>query len=281
MGAKKLLIISGFSVNVKDGSVSRDLKSSSPVGGAKKEILTGVDFEIRKGETVALLGPNGAGKSTIASAIMGNPKFKTKGSIKFYDEKKGVLKEILRLSPDKRARLGIFSSFQNPVEIPGISTTEMLRTTLEEKTGKFVPLDDLREEISDAAKKLGQNVWFSERELNVGFSGGEKKKNEILQMLILKPKLVILDEIDSGLDVDAAKEISKVLAKYQRESGCSYLIISHNMRVLKSLKVDKTVLMKEGKIFAVSDGEMVKKIEKEGFNTVFEQFSGVSRGQNE
>lgn len=232
-----------------------------------REILHGVSFEVNAGETVVLLGPNGAGKSTVAASIMGDPKFFVSGEAKFLG------KDILKLSVDKRAKLGILMSFQNPVEVPGISTTEMLRTVFEEKKGGFIPLDEVREKISGAAKKLGQNIWFSEREMNVGFSGGEKKKNEILQMLTLEPKLVILDEIDSGLDVDAGERISKVLAEYQKESGCSYLIITHNMRVLKHLKPSKAVLMNEGRVMKVGDSGLVKQVQKQGFKLILDEIT--------
>jgi Fe-S cluster assembly ATP-binding protein len=231
-----------------------------------KEILSQVNFSVAAGETAVLVGPNGAGKSTIAGAIMGDPRFSVSGSVKFLG------KELLKMSVDKRAGLGIFMSFQNPVEVPGITTTEMLRAVLEEKKGGFVPIDEVREGILAGAKKLGTNIWFSERELNVGFSGGEKKKNEILQMLALKPKFVILDEIDSGLDVDAGKKISKILRDYQKESGCSYLIITHNMRVLSDLKPSKAILMDKGRVIAVSDEKMLKRVEKEGFRALLEEF---------
>ncbi len=234
----------------------KNLKASTQDG---KEILSGVDFSIGSGETVVLLGPNGAGKSTVAAAIMGNPKFKTSGSVIFQR------KELIKTSVDERARLGIFCSFQNPVEVPGITTTEVIRAVLEEKKGGFVPLDEVREGITDSTKKLGTNIWFSEREMNVGFSGGEKKKNEILQMLSLKPKFVILDEIDSGLDVDASKRISKILADYQKETGCTYLIITHNMRVLANLKPSKTILMNKGCVEAIGDEKMIRRVERDGF----------------
>lgn len=230
-----------------------------------REILHGVDFDVEAGETVVLLGPNGAGKSTIAAAIMGDPRFNASGSVKFLD------KEILKMSVDKRAGLGIFMSFQNPVEVSGVSTTEVIRSVLEEKKGGFVPIDEVREGISESAKKLGTNIWFSERELNVGFSGGEKKKNEILQMLSLKPKLVILDEIDSGLDVDAGTRISKALAEYQNESGCTYLVITHNMHVLSHLKPSKAVLVNKGYVEMVGDEGLVKRVEKQGYKAIFDE----------
>ena len=240
----------------------KQLRASTREG---KEILFGVDFSVNKGETAVLIGPNGAGKSTIAAAIMGDPRFVASGSVKLFK------KEITNLSVDKKAELGLFCSFQNPVEVPGITTTEMIRAVLEERKGGFVPVDEVREKISKNAKELGQNIWFAERELNVGFSGGEKKKNEIIQMLSLEPKFVILDEIDSGLDVDAGAKISKVLADYQKKTGCSYLIVTHNMRVLKHLKVAKTILVDEGRVGAVSDKTLLKRVEKSGFKAVLEE----------
>ena len=232
-----------------------------------KEILSQVNFSITSGETAVLVGPNGAGKSTVAGVIMGDPRFSVSGSAKFLG------KDILRMSVDKRAELGIFMSFQNPVEVPGITTTEMIRSVLEERRGGFVPIDEIREGITQSAKKLGTNIWFSERELNVGFSGGEKKKNEIMQMLSLGPKFVILDEIDSGLDVDAGKKISKVLADYQKETGCTYLIITHNMRVLANLKPSKVILMDKGHVMAVSDEKMLKRVESEGFKVLLDELN--------
>ncbi len=227
-----------------------------------REILHGVDMVIKQGETVVLLGPNGAGKSTIAGALMGQKKYAVSGKVKFLGE------DLLKLSVTERARLGLFMTFQNPVEVPGISTTEMLRSEMEEKQGGYVPIDRVREEITEAAEKLEQKIWFSERELNVGFSGGEKKKNEIMQMLVLKPKLVILDEIDSGLDVDAAENISRMLAKYQKESGCAYLVITHNMRVLKHLEPNRALLLHEGHMVVDDDKKLLKRAEKDGFKVI-------------
>lgn len=249
-----LLEVKNLSASTKDG----------------KKILNGVDFSISSGETVVLLGRNGAGKSTVASVLMGDPKFSVSGSAKF----KG--RGILKLSPDKRARLGLFMTFQNPVEVPGISTTEIVRASLEEKKGGFIPIDSVRERIMEHAT---EKIWFYEREANVGFSGGEKKKNEIAQVLALKPELLILDEIDSGLDLDASEEISKILAKYQKESGCSYLIISHNLRVLRHLKVSRSILIERGSVYTTSDSKLVKRVEKHGIKAILEEISasgGVS-----
>lgn len=233
----------------------------------EQEILRGINFSINKGETVVLLGQNGAGKSTVAATIWGDPKFKVSGSVQFKSQ------ELVGMKINERAKKGIFVSFQNPVEVPGVSTTEMLRTALEEKDGAHLALDEVREKINKAVQKLGQNIWFSERELNVGFSGGEKKKNEIMQMLVLEPELVILDEIDSGLDVDAAEKVSEILAAYQKESGCTYLIITHNMRILSHLRPSKTVLIDKGSVYRVGDEKLAKTIEKRGYKAIFDEIS--------
>lgn len=268
--ARKILEVLDLRASVSDRKDFDDhrgglIKNDKP---REDEILKGVDFSILENETAVLLGPNGAGKSTVAGAIMGDPRFKTSGKIKFLEKY-----DLLKLSPNKRAKLGIFLSFQNPIDIPGISTTEMLREALMNKLGRRVTLDETREKVSETRKKLRKDNWFLERELNVGFSGGEKKVNEILQMVALEPKLVILDEIDSGLDIDAAENISEILADYQKESKCSYLIITHNMRILKKLEVDKTILLRDGRVYKAGDAGLLKRVEKNGFRAVFDEIS--------
>jgi len=165
--------------------------------------------------------------------------------LKFFRtcKSKGYLKALLMI-----IQKGLFMTFQNPVETPGISTTEIIRSSLEEKKGGFVPIDKVREKFTNTAQRLGENIWFFEREANVGFSGGEKKKNELIQALALKPRLLMLDELDSGLDLDSSDEISKILAEYQQETGCSYLIISHNLRVLRHLEISQAILLEKGHI---------------------------------
>lgn len=224
----------------------------------KHEIISDISFSINKGETVALLGPNGAGKSTIAAAISGSPNYKTKGQI-IYDGK-----DISKLSADKRAKLGIFCSMQNPTEIPGISTVEMLRIALEAR-GQKLALPAVKVLISEACEKLKLSPFFAKRELNVGLSGGEKKYNEMLQLLILKPDFIILDELDSGLDVDASDTISRELANYQKESGATILVITHNFRILDKLKVDKTIILNHGKLAEIGDKKLLQKIQEKGF----------------
>jgi len=216
-----------------------------------KEILHQITLNIGQGEVVVLAGPNGAGKSTLGAVTMGMPNFSLSAGEIWFDGK-----NVTTLPLNERAKMGIFATFQEPVEVPGITTREMLKTA----AGKVTDA-----ELTAASKKVGLDIFATTRELNVGFSGGEKKKNEILQMLVLKPRLVILDEIDSGLDIDAAKQISKVLAEYQSETGASFMVITHNMRILQELSPSRTLVMVGGRIVHEGDGELAKRISKDGF----------------
>ena len=210
-------------------------------------VLRGVNFEILPGETLILKGKNGSGKSTLLGAIMGDPRYEIlEGEIEFCGEK------IQNLSTEGRSLLGMFLSFQTPPEINGVSTTEIIRTGLTER-GEKVRLDEVRSGLMMNQKLLGLPMFFMERECGAGMSGGEKKKNEILQMLALKPKFCMLDELDSGLDMESAGKISQILADYQRETGASFLITSHNLRILEKLKVDKVVELANGELVAVEN----------------------------
>ncbi len=231
-------------------------------GEKSKKIIENLSLKIVQGETVVILGPNGAGKSTLGSAIMGDPKLKiTEGKISFLN------KDITQKKVDERGMLGMMMTMQNPVEIPGISTTNVIRAALNAR-GEDLSLDKIRERISIVCKKMKTNIFFLEREINYQFSGGEKKKNEILQALVLKPKLLILDEIDSGLDVDAANNISELLSELQNENKTAFLIITHNMRILKNLKIDKVCILKSGKIVKTGGVDLLKKVEEEGFGKI-------------
>ena len=233
-------------------------------GERSKKIIDNLSLEVAQGETVVILGPNGAGKSTLGAAMMGDPKLKiTEGEIRFFDE------NITNMKVDERARLGMMMTMQNPVEVPGISTTNVIRAALNAR-GENLSLDKIREQISVVCKKLKTNIFFAEREINYKFSGGEKKKNEIIQALVLKPKLLILDEIDSGLDVDAADLISGTLKELQENEKTALLIITHNMRILKKLKVDKVYILKFGEIVKTGNRELLDLIEKNGYEGIKE-----------
>lgn len=233
-------------------------------GERSKKIIDNLSLEVAQGETVVILGPNGAGKSTLGAAMMGDPKLKiTEGEIRFFYE------NITNMKVDERARLGMMMTMQNPVEVPGISTTNVIRAALNAR-GENLSLDKIREQISVVCKKLKTNIFFAEREINYKFSGGEKKKNEIIQALVLKPKLLILDEIDSGLDVDAADLISGALKELQENEKTALLIITHNMRILKKLKVDKVYILKSGEIVKTGTRELLDLIEKNGYEGIKE-----------
>lgn len=225
-----------------------------------KQILNGLSLSMEKGETHVLMGPNGAGKSSLGNTLMGNPVYKiTDGRIIFKDQ------DITEETTDKRAKLGMFMSFQAPLEVPGISLETFIRSAIQQKTGERVKLFQFQKELNACMELLNMNPDYAKRDLNVGFSGGERKKSEILQLLMLKPDFAILDETDSGLDVDAVRVVSKGIQEYQKTVGGSLLIITHNAKILESLKVDKTHILVKGHIVHTGDCSLVEKINKEGF----------------
>ena len=227
---------------------------------ADKEILHGVNLNVNKGETHVIMGPNGAGKSTLGYAIMGNPKYEvTEGSILFKD------KDITEEETHERAKDGIFLSFQNPIEVPGISLSNFIRNAVDTKTGTRVRLWDFRKSLEKQMELLNMDKSYADRDLNVGFSGGEKKKAEILQMLMLKPQLAILDETDSGLDVDAVHTVSAGVEEFQKNTDGSLIIITHSTRILESLKVDYTHILVDGKIVKTGDASLIDEINSNGF----------------
>lgn len=224
-----------------------------------KEILKGLNLTINKGETHVIMGPNGAGKSTLANVIFNNPAYtKKSGNITFDSE------DITSLTTDKIAKKGVFMSFQSPEEIPGISTLNFLKYAKGKITEKPVKLFAFKDTIASHIQELNMNPKLIDRNLNVGFSGGEKKKNEILQMLVLEPKLAILDETDSGLDVDALKTVSKGISLYKTDEN-AVLIITHNTRILENLKVDYVHILVDGKIVKTGGPELAKEIEENGY----------------
>ena len=226
----------------------------------EKEILHGVSLTVDAGETHVIMGPNGAGKSTLGAAVMGSPEYRiTGGKIHFLGD------DITDETPDKRAKRGIFLSFQNPVEIPGITLSSFLRSAYEQITGERIKLFDFKKKLKAAMEVLQMDSGYADRELNVGFSGGEKKKAEILQLLVLRPKLAILDETDSGLDVDAVKTVSAGIKAYKEQTGGSLLIITHNTKILEALTVDKAHIIADGKIAAEGGAELVDEVASNGF----------------
>lgn len=229
------------------------------VNADTKEILKGINLKINKGETHVIMGPNGSGKTTTANAILNNPAYqKIQGNIMFEGE------DITNLKTDEIARKGIFMSFQLPEEIPGITVNNFLRYAKNKITGKPVKIFSFKDEVKKYMQELKMNTEYAERSLNVGFSGGEKKKNEILQMLVLNPKLAILDETDSGLDVDAIKTVSKGIEMFKNENN-AVLIITHNTKILHNLKVDYVHVLVNGKIVKTGTGKLAKEIEENGY----------------
>ena len=222
--------------------------------------LDNVQLSVRPGTVHALMGENGAGKSTLGYALMGNPRYQlTNGEIWFQGKK------INEEPVDKRAKAGMFLSFQSPLEVPGLSLSSFIRSALEQRRGERIRLWDFRKELAKAMELLQMDPSYADRDLNVGFSGGEKKKAEILQMLMLKPNLAILDETDSGLDVDAVRTVSKGVEEYQKDRDGSLLIITHSTRILEALHVDYTHVMVDGKIVKTGDGSLVDQINETGF----------------
>ena len=229
------------------------------VNADEKEILKGLNLKINKGEVHVIMGPNGAGKSTLANIILNNPSYTIKsGNINFEGE------NINELSTDERAKKGIFMSFQTPEEVEGITVTNFLKTAKKSITGENIKIFEFKKQLEENMEKLNMDKSYASRDLNVGFSGGEKKKNEILQMLMLEPKLAILDETDSGLDVDAIKTVSKGIKLYKNDEN-AVLIITHSTKILKGLDIDYVHILVNGKIVKTAGRELADKIEEEGY----------------
>ncbi len=229
-------------------------------GIEEREILHGVDLSVKAGEIHVIMGPNGAGKSTLGNTIMGDPRYIVNaGSITFDGE------DITELSTDKRANKGMFLSFQNPIEVPGITLSNFIRTSLEQRTGEHIRVWDFKKKLESTMELLDMDKSYAERDLNVGFSGGEKKKAEILQLLMLRPSLAILDETDSGLDVDAVRTVSEGIREYKKSVGGALLIITHSTRILEALKVDATHVLVDGRIVENGDAALIDEINEKGF----------------
>ncbi len=230
------------------------------VSAEEKEILRGIDLKIGKGETHVLMGPNGAGKSTLAGALMGDPRLTvTGGAARINGE------DLLEMGVHERARAGLYMSFQNPVEVPGISLENFIRTALEQRSGEKVRPWAFHKEVLQVLKTLDMDESYAGRDLNYGFSGGEKKKAEIFQLLLLKPSLAMLDETDSGLDVDAVRTVSRGIEEFRKNQDASMLVITHNAAIMEALHPDAVHILVDGRIVKNGGPELIDEIGRDGF----------------
>jgi Fe-S cluster assembly ATP-binding protein len=242
----------------------RDLHVS--VEGAADEILKGVNLTVRSGETHAIMGPNGSGKSTLAYSVAGHPKYVvTSGEVLLDGE------NVLSMTVDERARAGLFLAMQYPVEVPGVTVSNFLRSAATALRGEAPKLRTWVKEVGESMADLGMDKAFAERNVNEGFSGGEKKRHEILQLALLKPKIAILDETDSGLDIDALKIVSKGVNRV-RETGVGTLLITHYTRILRYVKPDFVHVFVGGRIVMEGGSELAEELESSGY----ERFAGAA-----
>lgn len=245
----------------------KDLQVSA--GG--KDILSGINLNVNKGEVHVIMGPNGSGKSTLANALVGNPEYSIDGGEILLEGEK-----INKLEVDERAKKGIFLSFQIPQEIPGLSLFDFLKAAKEAVTGEKISILKFHKQVKEKMEKIKFDASYLKRELNVGFSGGEKKKSEIIQMAVLEPKLAILDETDSGLDRDATKIVFESL-KAIKTKDSSLIIITHYNKVLEYLNLDFVHIIMEGKLIATGGKELVNMIEDEGYDKIRERYVNNKR----
>ena len=232
----------------------------------EREILRGVDLTVRTGELHALLGPNGSGKSTLANTIMGHPSYEvTEGQVLFDGA------EITELAPHERAKLGLFLAFQYPVAVPGVSVANFLRMAINAQRDEPIKVKEFGEQLGHAVELLDVDRAFTSRHLNDGFSGGEKKRAEILQMAMLRPQVAVLDETDSGLDIDALRTVAEGVAKLHAEQGLGALIITHYQRILDHVKPQFVHILLDGRIVMQGGPELVERLEREGYDPIREE----------
>ena len=240
--------------------IVKNLQVSVETEGGSKEILRGVDLTVKSGETHAIMGPNGSGKSTLAYSIAGHPKYKITGGSVTLDGK-----DLLEMSVDERAKAGLFLAMQYPVEVPGVSVSNFLRTAVTAIRGEAPKVRTWVGEVKEAMAALNMDTAFSERNVNEGFSGGEKKRHEILQMELLRPKIAILDETDSGLDVDALRIVSEGVNRVKSNSDLGVMLITHYTRILRYIKPDFVHVFANGKIVEAGGPELANKLEEQGY----------------
>jgi Fe-S cluster assembly ATP-binding protein len=239
----------------------RDLHVSvEEAAGTQREILRGVDLDVNAGETHAIMGPNGSGKSTLAYAIAGHPKYHvTRGSVTLDGE------DVLSMSVDQRARAGLFLAMQYPVEVPGVSVSNFLRTAVTAVRGEAPKLRDFMKNMRAAMSALSIDPAFAERNLNEGFSGGEKKRHEVLQMELLNPTIAVLDETDSGLDIDALKVVSEGINRFRADPSHGVLLITHYTRILRYVQPDFVHVFVAGRIVRQGGPELAEELERDGY----------------
>ncbi len=236
----------------------------------EREILRGVDLTVDRGEVHALMGPNGSGKSTLANTLLGHPAYEvTEGSIRFKGE------ELVEAEPHERAKAGLFLAFQYPVAIPGVSVANFLRMAINAKREEPIQVKEFRTQLQHAIELLDVDRSFTSRHLNDGFSGGEKKRAEILQMAMLKPDIAILDETDSGLDIDALRTVAEGVDKLHSEQGLGALIITHYQRILHYIKPQFVHIMLDGRIVLEGGVELVERLEREGYDEIRREFGAA------
>jgi Fe-S cluster assembly ATP-binding protein len=236
-----------------------------------KEILRGIDLVVNKGEVHALMGPNGSGKSTLANVLMGHPKYKvTKGDVRYQGE------SILGWSPDTRARAGLFLSFQYPTAIPGVTMVNFLRQALNATAGKELPVREFRTRLTEKMKLLKMDQSFARRYVNEGFSGGEKKRAEILQLHMFDPTIAILDETDSGLDVDALRVVAEGVNKLNEDNHPGILLITHYYRILNYIEPDFVHVLVDGRIVKSGGKELAMVVETTGYEQILDEL-GIER----
>ena len=247
-------------LEIRDLHVSVADPTPGADGDGRREILRGVDLTVSAGQTHAIMGPNGSGKSTLAYAVAGHPTYRvTQGTITLDGE------DVLKMSVDARARAGLFLAMQYPVEVPGVSVSNFLRTAVTAVRGEAPKLRTFIKELNEAMAALAIDPAFAQRNLNEGFSGGEKKRHEILQLELLAPKIAILDETDSGLDIDALKVVSEGINRFRAQPGHGVLLITHYTRILRYVRPDFVHVFVAGRIVEEGGPELAETLESEGY----------------
>ncbi|HWL01385.1 MAG TPA: Fe-S cluster assembly ATPase SufC [Microbacteriaceae bacterium] len=252
----------------------KDLRVSVETDQGTKEILKGLDLRVAQGETHAIMGPNGAGKSTLGYAIAGHPKYSIDGGTVTLDGE-----DLLAMSVDARARAGLFLAMQYPVEIPGVKVADFLRTAKTSLSGEAPPIRSWIKDVRGAMEGLRMDRSFAERNVNEGFSGGEKKRHEILQLELLKPKFAILDETDSGLDVDALKVVAEGVNRARETTGLGVVLITHYTRILRYIRPDFVHVLVDGRVAEEGGPELADRLEEEGYDR-FLAASGATAGES-